>query len=448
MSREARPASLHPDPPRTIRGVARQLGPGLIISANIVGSGELIVTTKLGGDAGFALLWFIVFGCMIKVLLQVELGRYTILSGKSTLDALDSVPGPRLGVSWLNWCWLLMFVATFVQLSGIVGGIAGILRAGGAALGDAVLALLVTGSCAAFLILGRYAFIERFSTAMVAAFSAITLAAVFSLNWTGFGIAAEDIAAGFRFRLPEDFTVAFAAFGVIGVGASELIYYPYWCLEKGYARHVGPNDGSAEWSVRARGWLRVLKWDAWLSMVIYTTITVAFYLLGAAVLNSQGLVVSNADLVPTLSRVYSDAFGSWGLWVFLVGAFVVLYSTVFISTASNARLTVDVLRLFRLIRIGNDVRREHWVRTACIALPALYFLLFTAVGSPVSLVLVGAVAQAMMLPFICFAALYHLYRHTAAEVSPSPAWQAFLWLSAVLMTATGTYQLLSITGIV
>ena len=34
------------------------------------------------------------------------------------------------------------------------------------------------------------------------------------------------------------FTVAFAAFGIIGVGASELIYYPYWCLEKGYASFV------------------------------------------------------------------------------------------------------------------------------------------------------------------------------------------------------------------
>ena len=41
------------------------------------------------------------------------------------------------------------------------------------------------------------------------------------------------------FTLPASFTVAFAAFGIIGVGASELIYYPYWCLEKGYARHIG-----------------------------------------------------------------------------------------------------------------------------------------------------------------------------------------------------------------
>ena len=44
---------------------------------------------------------------------------------------------------------------------------------------------------------------------------------------------------------------AFAALGIIGVGASELIYYPYWCLEKGYAARVGPRD-EAGWGFAIR----------------------------------------------------------------------------------------------------------------------------------------------------------------------------------------------------
>ena len=81
-------------------------------------------------------------------------------------------------------------------------------------------------------------------------------------------------------------------------------------------------------------------------MVIYTGATVAFYLLGAAVLNGKGLEVTNNDLIPTLSNLYQESFGSLGLWLFLVGALVVLYSTVFISTASNARLSADLWMLF------------------------------------------------------------------------------------------------------
>ena len=40
-------------PPRTILGILRQLGPGLIIAGAIVGSGELNATTKTGAQAGF-----------------------------------------------------------------------------------------------------------------------------------------------------------------------------------------------------------------------------------------------------------------------------------------------------------------------------------------------------------------------------------------------------------
>ena len=64
--------------PTTFNGIRKQLGPGLIISDNIVGSGELIVTTKLGADVGFIMLWFIILGCLIKVFVQLELGRYAI----------------------------------------------------------------------------------------------------------------------------------------------------------------------------------------------------------------------------------------------------------------------------------------------------------------------------------------------------------------------------------
>ena len=59
------------EPPKTFWGVVRHLGPGLIIAGSIVGSGELIATTKSGAPAGFSLLWVILLGCSIKVFVQV-----------------------------------------------------------------------------------------------------------------------------------------------------------------------------------------------------------------------------------------------------------------------------------------------------------------------------------------------------------------------------------------
>ena len=118
------------EPPIHSLKVIRYLGPGLIIAGSIVGSGELIATTKAGAEAGFTLLWLILIGCVVKVFAQVEFGRYAIISGKPTLQALDEVPGPRIAGrgNWLVWYWLVMWLASISQLGGIVGGVGDPLR--------------------------------------------------------------------------------------------------------------------------------------------------------------------------------------------------------------------------------------------------------------------------------------------------------------------------------
>ena len=416
------------------------LGPGLIISANIVGSGELIVTTQLGAKAGFALLWFIVFSCLIKVFVQIELGRYAVSEGVTTLAALDRLPGPRLVVSWVLWLWVPMYVGTLFQMSGMLGGIASLFATRDQVWTHAIWTLIPAAVCALVLSRGRYGPVERVSTLLVVMFTLGTMAAVLALQWTPFRIGLDQIRYGFSFQRPDSFTVAFAAFGVTGMGASELIFYPYWCLEKGYARFVGPRDGSAEWVERANGWLRVLRVDAWLSMVIYTVGTVCFYLLGAAVLHATGQEVAGDQMVPALSSMYVEAFGPAGGYVFLIGAFVVLFSTVFVSTASNARLFADGSALFRILRSPTPERRARLVRAASVGIPVFLVIVYSAVGAPVYLVMIGALAQALMLPFLAFAALYMRYRLTAASLRPGVAWTLLLWVAFASMAAVGLYQ--------
>jgi Mn2+/Fe2+ NRAMP family transporter len=429
------------DPPETFGQILKHVGPGLIIAASIVGSGELIVTTKLGADIGFLLLWFIILGCVIKVFVQIELGRYALAHGRTTLQAMDQVPGPRLGLGWMVYVWLAMYVATFFQLAGIVGAIAEIFRLGGSQWSEQTWAAGITLSCAVLLAIGRYRLIEFTSSVMVAGFTLFTVLALAALAWTPYAISTDDIASGLRGQLPDNFTIAFAAFGIIGVGASELIYYPYWCLEKGYARAVGPNDYSDQWGRRARGWLRVLSTDAWISMVVYTGATIAFYLLGAAVLHGKGVEVTDKDLIPSLSHMYRESFGTVGLWGFLLGAFIVLYSTVFIATASNGRLCADLLRLWGLVGSDNQRRYSRVVRLTSTLLPIIYLLLFLSVEMPLHLVLIGALAQALMLPLLCLAALYFHHVASVPALRSSPLWTLCLWVSSLLMMSAGAFEL-------
>jgi Mn2+/Fe2+ NRAMP family transporter len=427
-------------PPATWRATLRHLGPGLIVTGSIVGSGELIVTTGLGAKAGFILLWLIVLGCLLKLFVQVELGRFAISEGTTTLRAMDGAPGPRARVSWLLWLWGVMFVAVFFQLAGILGAIAQVLRGFGASLSDASIAACIAIATSLLLASGRYSAAEKFATFLVFTFTACTIAAVAAIQWTQHAITGKDLVESVSFRLPSSFVWAFAAFGITGVGASELVYYPYWCAEKGYARFVGPRDGSPAWVERARGWVRVMRIDAWFSLVIYTTSTVAFYFLGAAVLHRTDSGIKNDELLEKLSLMYETTFGAPGLWVYLGGAFFVLYSTFFVATASNARLLADAVWIWSGGRLAPPGRRRGMVRAACIALPLVNLAIFLSIEKSVELILIGALAQAMMLPLLAGLAVHLRHRRTDPSIRPGTAWTMCLWVAFIAIVTVGAYQ--------
>ncbi len=429
-------------PPLTFLGTLKYLGPGLIVTGSIVGSGELIATTTLAARVGFTLLWFLILSCVIKTFIQIELGRYSISSGETTMQAFSHLPGPR---NWLVWWWPIMMAGTFLQIGGIVGGVAQIMDiAFGSPWGHHkfwIIPIALSGIL--LLIGGKYGRVEKVTVFLVFLFSAVTVLCGLLLQGTTYAIRPSDLAEGFRFRLPhEGLMIAFAAFGITGVGATELVFYPYWCLEKGYARSAGPRTDSPDWEPRARGWIGVLRTDAWLSTVVFTVVTVAFYLLGGAVLHSQGLVPKQEDMVQTLSEMYTRTIGSWGMVIFLVGAFAVLYSTFFVSTASHARVLADCVNVLGLVRFKDSAQRLRWIRGFVIAFPVLYSIAYLITAKPVLLVLIGAIFQASTLPFIAFAAIYLRYRRTDARLRPGLISDHLLWLAYFGVVLVGVYQLI------
>ena len=482
------------EPPRTFGGILRKLGPGLIIAGAIVGSGELVATTAVGAEAGFVLLWLIIIGCLIKVFVQIEFGRYTIITGNTTLSGMNEVPGPRKRVNWLLWFWLIFSLVALVQLGGIIGGVGQALtiqqpltESGVAANEyhekiireqvDASIAerfgtredtplevtpspepeniptshdsliwcILVTIVSIVLLVVGRYRLIQNFSTALVATFTLVTIINVIYLqSLPDWRVSWADLVSGMTFQIPEGkgLTVALAAFGIIGVGATELIQYPYWCQEKGYAKWTGPRDDSPEWAARAEGWMKVLRWDAWCSMIVYTSATIAFYLLGAAILGRTGLDPSGDQMVRTLGAMYEPVFGAAAQAIFLFGAFAVLYSTYFVATASHARVSADAMRIFGVIK-GDEESYRRWIRIFCIVFPLIFLASYAFFRAPKQLVLAGGFMGALMLPFLGLAALFFRYKRCDARLAPGRAWDIGLWISCIGMFITGGYALYS-----
>lgn len=461
------PYAMPPDavrePPQSLWAALRQIGPGIILAGSIVGTGELLLTTSLGARYGFAFLWLILFSCVVKVFVQVELGRYAISSGKPTLGALNELPGPRLGAHWMVWWWFFMLLATVSQLGAMVGGV-------GQALNfafphaSASLALLVKPwwraaagwlearpehpwalltSVAAMLLLlsGGYKRLERLTTALMVVVTGTTVLCVAAVQFEPqFRISLADLREGFSLSLPAvGLAAAFAAFGITGVGASELYAYPYWCLEKGYARYAGPRQNSAEWLRRAQGWLRVMKLDSWASMVVFTIATVAFYFMGALVLHRQGLDPRGPAMMQTLAQMYAQLFGPWTHLVFMVFAWAVLFKTLYVASAGHARLTADFLSLGGWVRYRGAEQRARMIRAGCVFYPALALVLYLFVGEPRGMTIAGGFAQGITLPVIAGATIYLRYRRTDSRLAPSRTADVCLWIAFVLLATFAAY---------
>jgi len=296
----------------------------------------------------------------------------------------------------------------------------------------------------ALLLGGGYDRIERFAFIKVGLFTLLTVCAAAILFARSDPITMADLASGLRLDLPATgLATAVAVFGITGVGATELVMYPYWCVEKGYARFTGPRDGSAEWTARARGWIRVMHFDILCSLVIYTFATVAFYLLGATVLHGMGVVPADRDMIAVLSNIYTQTLGGWALWLFYLGAVVTLYGTVFASTAAHARLFADAVRIAGGYERDDAGSRLRWRKRFVVILSVIPVLLFWFFRSPVQMVVVGGVAQALMLPLIGIAAIYLRHRRLPLDVQPSLATTVLLWLSTAVMAAFALYYVLS-----
>src|ERR687897_16032 len=362
------------EPPKGWGPSLRYFGPGLILSASIVGSGELIATTTLGAQAGFAILWMVIFSTLVKVAVQIELARWTISTGEPALTGYNRVP-PRFGrIGWVNVLWIVLGLSKLLQIGGIVGGLTFAIPAG--ALGAAI-----------------------------------------------------------------------AMFGITGVGADEITFYTYWCVEKGYARWAGPPDGSEEWARRANGWVSVMYKGAMLSWFIYTFGTLAFFIMGAAVLNPQGLVPAENEMITTLSRMYTDAIGDWASILFLVGAIAVLGSTLWAAIPSWSRMYTNLLSTLGVLNWNDAPTRLRWIRGFTVALPIIWGAAYLFIQSPVLMVQIGGVVTGIFLLAVVVAVWYLRNTEVDSRLYGGGVFNAVLIISSIAIALLGVYTVLSVTGV-
>lgn len=280
---------------------------------------------------------------------------------------------------------------------------------------------------------------------MVVGFTVFTIASLIAVSYSPFAFTFSDVLSGLTFELPSELIfVAIGAFGITGVASDEIIAYTYWCLEKGYAKYAGENDGSSAWKTRADGWIKIMYLDAVVAMVIYTIVTSAFYLLGASILHGNESIPSGNELIETLANIYTQTLGENARLAYTAGAFFVLFSSVFATLAYWTRLFPDIFGELKWIDSDNLKTKKNWVALLAWILPIIWVLAFAFVKLPAFMVLSGGVVGAVLLLLVVYAAIQFRSNNNILNLGSGIINTLLFWLSVLSIGVISLYGIVKL----
>jgi len=432
------------EPPKGFLNALRYIGPGIVLSGAVIGSGELLVTTRMGAQFGYIFLWGVVLCCIIKYFVQIELGRFCISNNLTSVQAFNRFPiGKVRGTTILNIFFFAILAMITPGLAGILGSCAGLVHSLIPAIPAKLWGVILYASVIAILWRGHYKDIEGLVVALVGGFSLAILICFFLMQGTEHHVTGSELLSGLTFKIPTGgMLVAMALMGSVGVTAGELFMYPYWLKEKGYGRYIGPQTGTdqEEWVRRQRGWMAVVKADALICTLIATVITIAYYLVAASILHyGLGTVPTGMGVVKGLASMFTESYGRWSYGIFMFGAFCTLYSTLYVNAAFWGRAWTDLFGSLKMIRVDDPEARLKWHRFFQMFWPGLWLIFFLGIPKPMTILIWGLRFNGLWLPFISLGVAY-LAKVVLSEVKLSRGAFIALWATiGCILVYTMTY---------
>ncbi|XCB30502.1 Nramp family divalent metal transporter [Arcanobacterium hippocoleae] len=196
------------NPPSTFRESLKFLGPGMVTSAAVVGSGELITATTLGAKAGWILFWLVFVSTFVKVFVQIELARFSISTGKAAISGFDETAPKIKQHGWMVWLVLLMFVQFVIGQAGVLSAAAfafsALMPIGGdpfSLISIGIWVAILAAIAIAVHWFNKYSWLENISTVLVLIVTFFTVLAVFLLIGTDYAWNLDDLLNGMRFQI-------------------------------------------------------------------------------------------------------------------------------------------------------------------------------------------------------------------------------------------------------
>ncbi|TKJ35267.1 MAG: hypothetical protein CEE38_15675 [Planctomycetes bacterium B3_Pla] len=404
--------------PANLRAKLKFMGPGLVLAALAIGSGELVLTPRSGAQYGYALLWVPILALVYKAAFSEGLARLTIASGDDVFAAFDWLPGPR---HWAKYFIIVVFSLDMIGYGGIalVGGsaLAGLFPGFDIRLGALLSAALVP----VLLYTGSYPFFEKIVIAMCAVLLAGVIYTLFQIQ-----LPAGQIARGLAPSIPQDsISTIMGLMGWVGAGTTTLLYST-WINEK---------IGKARSEQDYRRWLSTMRIDCFASYALVLGISFSFLAMGVATLHAQGIVPEKQQIMSILSGMLDSI--RWGGETFLVVGFFAMFSTVVSCIDGKSRAIASMLAGFSP-RFSDKLKGYRIVMAGCLAVMAVTILLGDS--QPAEVVNVIASMNAVVFGLLGFVLLY-LDRKLPAYARSHPAMKCIIIAGSIVFLGVAFMKL-------
>lgn len=359
----------------------KDIGPGLVLAATGLGAGDLIAATVAGTRYGTTVLWAAILGAMVKFAMNEGLVRWQLATGSTLLEGwIQRLP--RI-VSGYFLIYLMLW--SFIVAGALIAGTGLAAHALYPGISVAHWGMLHSLVALALVITGRYALLEKVMKLFMALMLLVVLVCA---AWVAPGM--PDIARGvFAPAIPKGSAV-FVMSVIGGVGGSvTLLCYGYWIRERNWT-------SSAD--------LRRSRLDLGVAYCLTGIFGVAIMIIAAGV---QPEVVSGPTMVLGLAERLAEVTGQTGKWLFLVGFWSAVFSSMLGVWQGVPYLFADFTgQLAAKPGIPVSVDTSSYAYRGYLLYLALPPMLLLLAGKPVWLVIAYAVAGAFFMPLLAALLLY------------------------------------------
>jgi Mn2+/Fe2+ NRAMP family transporter len=389
-------------------------GPGLVVAATGIGSGDVVSATVGGARYGVVLLWAIVAGAFFKFVLSEGIARWQLATGKTALEGwADHLP------SWVKWYFGIYLVIWTVAVSAALTNATGlgIANLTGGAIAQSWGAVIHSLIGFAFVWLGGYGNFEKLMKLLVGIMGfSILICAALTLHDplpAVQGLVVPIIPAGSG-------TYVLSLIGGVG-GSITMLSYNYWMREE---------------KMRGAGFLGYVRGDIGVAYIFTALFGISIMLIASDALYAPGASLRNNEAVPRMAAALGELLGSFGRFAFSAGFWAAVFASLLGVWQSVPYLYADFYGIVKKMPPAERIEVVKVTSTPyrlALAFITLVPLPFAFTGRPISVIVIYTIVGSLFVPFLAATLLYLNNKVKWTEPVPHNAWYTNLLLCAILL---------------